>query len=361
MTTLALVLDVVVCVMLALAAVNAMLLRRPIRDARITESVSLLLPVRNETHQVRSVLQSLLDQRGLASVEVIVYDDASSDDTAGVVRGVGGARVRILEGGELPAGWLGKPHACAQLGAAATGSVLVFVDADVVLTEDAVAGAVALMRRRQLQFVSPYPRQLSGSWSERLVQPLLWWSWLTFLPVRIAERSGRPSLAAANGQLLVVDAESYRRAGGHAAVRSEVVDDVALARALVRSGAHGTFVDGSAIATCRMYAGSRALVDGYAKSLWAAFGSPAGAAAVTLLLLATGVLPWVLVGFTGWAWPAAVGGLLNRLVAAMRSRSGPAWAAVAHPLSVLMFAALVGLSLHRRRTGRLTWKSRPLP
>ena len=172
----------------------------------------------------------------------------------------------MLTGGDLPSGWLGKPHACDQLAAAADGSVLVFVDADVVLTADAVAASVELMRRRELQFVSPYPWQLTGSWLERLVQPLLWWSWFTCLPLRVAERSSRPSLAAANGQFLVVDAQVYRAAGGHAAVRDKVVEDVALAHTLVASGGHGGFVDGGAIARCRMYDGGRAVVDGYAKS-----------------------------------------------------------------------------------------------
>src|SRR5205807_5961315 len=134
----------------------------------------------------------------------------------------------------LPSGWLGKPHACWHLARAATGTVLVFVDADVVLAPDAVAGAVSLLRNEGLAFVSPYPRQLAGSWLERLVQPLLQWSWLAFLPLRLAERGHRPSLANANGQLLVVDTAAYRRAGGHASVRAEVVDDVALARSLRR-------------------------------------------------------------------------------------------------------------------------------
>ena len=360
MTTFALVLDVALGVLLLHALVNAALLRRPAREAYVEEPVSMLLPVRDEAHRVTSTLQSLLDQRGLRQPEIIVYDDASTDGTAEVVRETGGAAVRLLIGGELPGGWLGKPHACAQLAAAATGSVLVFVDADVVLAGDAVAASVELMRRRRLQFVSPYPRQLTGSWLERLVQPLLWWSWLTFLPARIAERSSRPSLAAANGQLFVADAQTYRDAGGHASVRDEVVEDVALARALVQSGAHGGFVDGSALASCRMYDGSRAVVDGYAKSLWRAFGSPAGAVAVAVLLIVLGVLPWVLVAFTPWAWPAAAFGPMSRFVSGLRSGSRPLMDALAHPLSVLAFAALVLMSIGRRRAGHLTWKSRAL-
>ena len=158
--------------------------------------------------------------------------------------------------------------------------MLVFVDADVVLAPHAVAASVALLRWAALDLVSPYPRQLAVTPAERLVQPLLQWSWLTTLPLRLAERSPRPSLAAANGQLLVVDAAAYRRAGGHRAVRAEMLEDVALLRAVKAAGGRGGVVDGTALATCRMYAGWPDLRDGYAKSLWSAFGSPAGAAAV---------------------------------------------------------------------------------
>jgi len=361
MTAVALGLDLVVVLLLLQTVVNAVLLRRPRRHAHVVERVSLLLPVRNEAGRLTDCLRSLLDQRGLPDAEVVVYDDASADGTADVVRAVGGDRVRLLAGSTLPTGWLGKPHACAQLAAAASGSVLVFVDADVVLADDAVAAAVGLLRGRGLHYVSPYPRQLTGSWLERLVQPLLWWSWMSCLPLRLAERSTRPSMAAANGQLLVVDADAYRNAGGHGAVKNAVVEDMALARSLARSGARGVFVDGSAIARCRMYAGPRALVDGYAKSAWCAFGTPVGAVAAASAFLAVALLPWVLVGITLWAWPAAVGGPLSRLVAAWRSGQRPLLDAIAHPLSAMAFAAIVMVSLRRHHTGTLTWKSRVLP
>ena len=129
--------------------------------------------------------------------------------------------------------------------------MLVFVDADVVLADDAVAATVdADATARRLQFVSPYPRQLAGSWLERLVQPLLWWSWLTFLPLRRRRTldAGR-RWPRRTGSCSPSTRRPTATAGGHAAVRDAVVEDMALARALVRSGAHGGFVDGSAIAT----------------------------------------------------------------------------------------------------------------
>jgi len=345
-------------------AVNLRLLRVPPRDPPpVAERVSVLLPLRDEAARVEPCLRGLLAQRGLRDLEVLVLDDGSSDGTADVVRRVTGAdpRVRLLAGAALPTGWLGKPHACAQLAAAATGTVLVFLDADVVLAADAVAATVALLRWSGLDLVCPYPRQQAGSAAERLVQPLLQWSWLTFLPLRLAERSPRPSLAAANGQLLAVDAAAYRRAGGHAAVRGEVLEDLALLRALKRAGGRGGVADGTALASCRMYDGWPALREGYTKSLWSAFGSPAAAGGVLGLLGLAYVLPAAAalrgsrVGLAGYA-----AGVAGRALAAYRV-GGRVWPdSLAHPASVLVALGLTARSWRARRRGTATWKGRRL-
>jgi hypothetical protein len=260
-----------------------------------------------------------------------------------------------------PAGWLGKPWACAQLAAAASGDVLVFVDADVRLAPGAVAAAVRLLEDTELDVVCPFPRQHAGSLGERLVQPLLQWSWLTFLPLRLAERSPRPSLTAACGQFLVIRRAALECAGGFAAVRGAVLDDLALVRAVKAAGGRGGVVDGTAEASCRMYAGWGELRAGYGKSLWAAFGSPARAAAALALLGLAYVLPPLaaLRGSRAGAWGYAAG-VTSRLIAARRT-GGRAWPdALAHPLSIAAAGWLTAYSLAERRRGTLRWKDRPI-
>ncbi|GAC1325460.1 MAG: glycosyltransferase [Mycobacteriales bacterium] len=344
-----------------------------IDSAPVTERVSVLLPLRDEAHRVEPCLRALLSQRQLADMELLVLDDGSTDGTADVVRRVAGSRgdVRLLTGAALPPGWLGKPHACAQLAGAATGSVLLFVDADVVLAPTAVAATVGLMRERAIDLVSPYPRQLADGLGPRLVQPLLQWSWLSFLPLRASWRSPRPTTAAANGQLLAVDAGCYRRAGGHAAVRGAVIEDVARLRAVKRAGGRGGMADGTALATCRMYGGWAELREGYAKSLWAAFGSPAGAAAtVGLLGLLYLAPPALAVTALARRRPGAAvvplagyaAGVVGRVLAARRT-GGRVWPdCLAHPVSVGVLGWLTGLSWQRRRrpAGALSWKGRPV-
>jgi hypothetical protein len=346
-------------------AVNLRALRVPDDDPpEATERVSVLVPARDEERRIGVCLASLLDQIRVPDLEILVLDDGSRDATADIVRAVAARdpRVRLLQGGEVPPGWLGKPNACRQLAEAATGSVLLFVDADVVLAPHAVAATTHLLRSAGLDLVSPYPRQLAETWSERLAQPLLQWSWLTTLPLRAAESSRRPSLAAANGQLLAVDVGAYRRAGGHAAVRAEVLDDIALVRAVKAVGGRGGVADGTHLATCRMYEDWADLRDGYAKSLWSAFGSPAGAAAV---LTGLGVLYLVpplaalrgsAVGLAGYG--AAVAG---RYVVAERTGGRSVPDALGHPGSVALLGWLTAVSWARHRRGGLQWKGRDLP
>jgi hypothetical protein len=351
-------------------AVNAALLRRPKpQPSHVDEPVSVLLPVRDEAHRVAACLRSVLAQREVADLRVVVLDDGSSDGTAEVVERVAAddPRVRLITGTPTPAGWLGKPYACHQLAASADTDVLVFVDADVALAPDAVAAAVGLLDGVDL--VSPYPRLVASTVAERLVQPLLAWSWLTFLPVRAMERSRRPSLAAAGGQFLAVRTEAYARAGGHAAARGRVVEDVELARAIKRSGGRIAIADGSRLADCRMYTSWAELRAGYSKSLWAAFGSPAGAVAVSLVLLALYALPPVMAivgAVTGaasvfWAGLGSYAlGVLGRLVSA-RVNGSRAWPDVlTHPVGIGVFAWLVAVSVRGHRRGALAWKGRPV-
>ncbi|WP_104524195.1 glycosyltransferase [Blastococcus atacamensis] len=348
------------------AAVNTVLLRRPPDDPPASPfPVTVVLPVRDEAHSVGDCLAALLDQRGLDRLRVVVVDDGSTDGTADIVRAVHDSRVRLVTAPPLPEGWLGKPHACAVGVAAADrrqDEVLVFVDADVRLFPDAITSAVALLAASGLDLVSPWPRPLAAGAAERLVQPLAPWLWTTTLPLRLAERSPRPSLAAANGQFLVVRRDAYERAGGHAAVRGEVLEDIALLRAVKRAGGRGGPVDGSQLAACRMYEGWPQVREGYAKSLWASVGSrPAAGVAAAAALTAVYVVPPVAaLGGSRAGLAGYLAGVAGRLLSA-RTSGSRAWPdALAHPVSVLLLDLLMLRSVRGRRHGTLHWRGRPV-
>ncbi|MEV4541054.1 glycosyltransferase [Micromonospora echinaurantiaca] len=349
-------------------------LRRPAPPpAPVDEPVAVLLPLRDEAARVTPCLRALLAQRGVPGLRVVVLDDGSTDGTAEVVRAVAGddPRVTLLRGAAPPPGWLGKPYACWQLASRAdpAATALVFVDADVVLAPDAVAAAVTELRAARLALLSPYPRILVVTAADRLVQPLLQWLWLTFLPLRAMERSPRPSLAAAGGQFLVLDRAGYERAGGHVAVADKVLEDIELARAVKRAGGRIALADGSRLATCRMYDNWPQLRDGYTKSLWASFGHPVAAAVVVALLLLLYTAPPLLAvgALAAGAAPVAAAaaaayllGVAGRTISA-RATGGRWWPdSLAHPVSVVVLGWLTLRSYHLRKRRRLTWRGRPV-
>jgi hypothetical protein len=344
------------------AIINGFLLRRPIPAANISESVAILIPCRNESANIEGLVASIRNQHMIDDLRIIFLDDNSSDDTLEQLRvsTQGDLRITILNGIELPKGWLGKPHACHQLASATHADVLVFVDADVRLEPTAVSSAVRTMRALNLALISPYPRQQALSWSERLTQPLLQWSWLSTLPLRWAERSTRTSLTAANGQFLVADGAAYRQVGGHAAIRDQVLDDIRILQHLKSRGHRGVVIDGSSLASCRMYSSWSQVREGYSKWLWSAFGSPLAAIAVATFLSIAFILPAL--AMIAGSWLGAIGYLsavVGRMVAAVRAgdRLGHAFL---HPLSIAVLILLIALSLIGRRRGLLSWKERAL-
>src|SRR6195952_2353402 len=200
--------------------------------------ISLLVPVRDEADRLPATLSGLLGQ-GVA--EVLFLDDGSSDDTVAVLQrgidgqGVGGqahdpaAMARVLRGTPTPAGWAGKTWAMQQLGAAATGDVLVFCDADVRLAPGAIDAVRTEMRRQNADVFSVFPRQVTASVGEHLLVPLIDDVLLCFLPFPLLA-APVPAAATANGSLIAFDRRAFADLDGFAAVRAASVEDVAIAR-----------------------------------------------------------------------------------------------------------------------------------
>jgi hypothetical protein len=241
---------------------------------------------------------------------------------------------------------------------------LVFVDADVRLTPDALVASCILLRQAHLDLLSPYPKQITNTFLARLTQPLLQWSWLAFLPLRLSENPITPtSLTAANGQFLICDADAYWQAGGHTSVAGEVIEDVSLARAFKRAGLRVGMANGTQISTCLMYPNDQDLIEGYSKSLWRAFGSPIGAGLTSLLLAGLFILPPIAL-LTGGAkarsaglagYLAAVG---QRAISAARTGT-PVWPdSFAQPISIGILIGLIARSIRGRHSRQLIWRGR---
>lgn len=341
-----------------ISVINFITIIEPKDPAFIEEFVSVIVPVRNEASNIHDLVACLKAQNHLQRAEFIFLDDNSEDETLNLLQQelVGLENFSVIKGAPLPLGWIGKTWALHQLLEASSGEIIVSIDADVRLTPDAISRSVTSLKNLGLDFVSPYPRQLTQSLAERLIQPLLQWSWMATLPLSLAKKSSRPSMAVANGQFFVVRKNALLLAGGYESVKSDVLDDMFLARNLIKSGSHGGVINGASIATCHMYSSWSQIESGYGKSLNRAFGSGLGSLTTILFLFITGVAPLV-VALTGslWGWIAYLFVVATRVLSALRSK-GRLFDSLAHPISSIVLIYLIVYSWVMR--GTIEWKGR---
>jgi cellulose synthase/poly-beta-1,6-N-acetylglucosamine synthase-like glycosyltransferase len=343
-------------ILLTIAAVNFVQIRTPRTTSQLLDSVGVVVPMRNEAENVEGIVTTLSAQDG--SFNYYLLDDNSEDSTYELLQKLtaSDSRFTVIKGAPLADGWIGKTWALQQLYEASSEDVLVSIDADVRLTNDAINKAVTVLHGARLDFVSPYPCQVAQTFAERLIQPLLQWSWLTTVPLRYAERSRRTSMAVANGQFFAVRRSALDAIGGYQTVKHSVIDDVFLARELIASGSAGTVINGSDIAETRMYASWKEIKAGYGKSLNKAFGSIVGAVCVASFLFATSIATLIL-GLAGnpYGWLGFAAMVGTRILSAVKSR-GSVLDSVLHPISIAALIYLIVYSYLVRKT--IMWKGR---
>jgi chlorobactene glucosyltransferase len=332
--------------------------------------VSVLIPARNEEAHIEACLRSILVS-GSPLHEVIVYNDSSTDRTEQIVQAIAkeDSRVRCLDGLELPDGWVGKPHACHQLSKVATGDILVFVDADTTLLPGGLNRLLSLLEHRgkRVDIITGVPRQVMGSFAERLIMPLLVVTYTSWFPLRFVWSTQDPRFLAANGQLMAIRRKELEALGGFASIAHEIVDDMALCRRAKQQGRRVLFADGFHMASCRMYRGAGEIWRGFSKNFYEGIGeSPIALAFVIALLATTSILPFFAFAIAAitpevtW-WKAALFGVAAnvalRVVLVIRHRHPPA-GIVFHPLAVLGLIAIGLNSFAWSRRGTLRWAGR---
>jgi hopene-associated glycosyltransferase HpnB len=217
-----------------------------LRESAATQSaarVAVVIPARDEADVIGRTVTSLLQQTFTGKIHVYVVDDHSGDGTAeAAVRAANdcgkAASVAVLRGAELPAGWTGKLWAVAQGVEAARAfgpDFLLLTDADIEHGPETLATLVAKAESEGLALTSLMVRLRSKSAAERLLIPAFVYFFFMLYPPRWIEDPKARTAGAAGGCMLVRP-EALERAGGMEAIRGEIIDDCALARAIKRSG-----------------------------------------------------------------------------------------------------------------------------
>ena len=343
--------------LLALSLVNFISIRKPSSTSAIETSIVLLLPVRNEEANIARILNELSNQEGVPNLRVVVIDDSSEDRTLGIAQSCKSDRISIISAPQAQAGSIGKVSALqAGFEYAQSADVLISVDADVHFESDAIARAVNTLINSGLDFISPYPQQIALTWAERLTQPLLQWSWMSTVILRGAEKFPMTSTVVCNGQFLVMKLSSLKSIGGFTSVSHKVLDDIELGRTFVAHGFKGAVIDGSGLASTRMYASFEEIKAGYGKSLNTAFGSILGAGIAAIFMTATGIAPFIY-ALSGnlLAIAASIAIIGTRFISAASS-SSRLRDSFLHPASAALFLYLLYFSW--RNKGAIQWKGR---
>jgi glycosyltransferase involved in cell wall biosynthesis len=233
--------------------------------------VSILVPARNEEANIERLVRSLAAQRGVR--EILIVDDQSEDRTREILEAMKAEvpLLRVLPIDSLPEGWLGKNYAASVGAREAAGDWLLFTDADTEHLPGSLAALLELAEREGADLLSLSPGQVTPSWWEKAVIPLVYVNLAGLYRFEEVSDPGSAA-AAANGQYLLIRREVYARLGGHRAIRNEILEDVELAKRVKGAGGKVLFLPGAAWIQTRMYRTFREMWCGWTKNLFLLYG-----------------------------------------------------------------------------------------
>jgi glycosyltransferase involved in cell wall biosynthesis len=323
--------------------------------------VSVIIPARNEEASLATCLGSLVTQ-SVADFEIIVVDDHSTDRTREIAASVAG--VRMIDAGDLPQGWTGKNNAVACGARQALGEWLLFTDADTVHLPSSLARALAEAKEHQAEMLSYSPEQIAVTFWEMAILPVVFAELARqYPPSKVSDPAS--SIAAANGQFILIRRATYEAIGGHAAVAGDILEDVALAKRVKASGRKIRFRYAADAVRTRMYRNFAQLREGWTKNLALLFPAPGWLAAKTFLFwgLPLFLLLFPLFAFPDlpnrWWWIVIVMiGVMRNTMRLQRANFDLVMEFLGAIFGMPMFAYLLLRSKRMHGKGTVAWKGR---
>ena len=324
-----------------------------------TPPVSILIPVRNEEESIGTLLEQLstFEYRLL---EIIVYDDHSTDKTESIVTEWATLRpnIKLLNGDILPQGWLGKNHACHQLAQAATGNILLFLDADVNVKNDLIQRSISHFQKYRLHLLSIFPKQIVTSFGEKVSVPLMNWILLSLLPLTLIRKSNNKVFSAANGQFMMFKADTYKAIWPHEKCKSHKVEDIAIMRLFKHKGLVSDTRLGDNDISCRMYVGLDDAIAGFTKNIFEFFGN--SVLATILFWVLTSIAPFVVYHNLGVWWLITyIAGIVSiRIFVSLASKQSVVQNLLLAFPQHIVFLIIIIKRLINKKQKKLIWKGR---
>lgn len=234
--------------------------------------VSVLIPARNEEHNISQIVNSLLVQ-DYPSFEVIVLNDNSDDSTGEILHNIKKLhpQLKILNGKPLEKGWTGKCFACKQLFEASAGEYILFTDADTLHNKNSLSDSITIALNRNADMLTLFPKMTMISFAEKLVMPMLWFTVMMMLPFYFVDKKGFIKFSIGIGPFMLFKRSAYAAIGGHDSVKNAIVEDVWLARKIKKHGLQLIVEDGQHMLSVRMYRNFKEIWNGFSKNIFAGF------------------------------------------------------------------------------------------
>lgn len=332
--------------------------------------VSVLIPARNEEDSIEKCVYSLL-QQDYPDFEVIAYNDNSTDNTRTILEQVKekNEKVIIINGSEKPSDWSGKHWACHQLSQLAKGDLYLFTDADTYHKKNTLKKAVDCLIYKKIDLLTVIPRQKVKTWSEKLIIPIMIWSILSFLPIKLAEITRTRRLQITMGQYMLFRASSYKKIGGHEAIKSEILDDMPLGRLIKSSGYKWGIANGTHNIETRMYRNFNEVYNGFTRNLFCVFNYNIPLFLwVWFVLALVAVQPILIISlhFMNVEMPRTflVQSLVTLFIAfliwsiSIFKFKYPKYLILFYPISMVLIFLIAIRSIYQTLTGKINWKGR---
>jgi glycosyltransferase involved in cell wall biosynthesis len=321
--------------------------------------VSILVPARNEEQNIGNLLNQL-SEFSYMNLEIIIYDDNSTDRTAEIVKNhiINNQKIRLLSGEGLPDGWLGKNYACHCLAEEARGEVLLFLDADVSVKNGLIERSLNHFQKFNLQLLSIFPKQIFKSTGEKISVPLMNWILLSFLPLIFVRILKNAAFSAANGQFMLFNSDTYKRLIPHSLFRKHRVEDIAIISYFKKQDLKTDTLLGDEHIKCRMYNGMFEAIEGFSKNIFQFFGSS------IFLTLIVGIITTI-APFIAYIYFGAIAGIiylsgivLIRIFVSLASRQSVIENLVFLLPQHLVFLLIISKGIMNYKKKELIWKGR---
>lgn len=324
--------------------------------------VSVLIPARNEEANLANILSDIckIDKN---IVEILVYDDFSTDHTPNIVSEfkLKDSRIRLLSAQEMPPGWLGKNFACHQLSLNASGDYFLFIDADIRIEKSLVHNALRYVEDNGIDLLSIFPKQEMVTFAEKITVPNMQIILLSllFLPFVKLIRSF-PSVSASNGQFMFIKSSVYKELLPHLTYKSSSAEDIEIAKYFKKKRKKVSCITGISEITCRMYHSLKEAVSGFSKNVIYFFGGSYLLSFLFWIITTFGFIPlWIVFG-----WRAVILfygiQILTRVFISLHCRQNVIENIILMIFQQLMLGVFIFNSLISRKMNRLEWKGRKI-